>query len=252
MGFRTSSPISDLKAVHSVCTAFSLVSPRRDHVTPSHRPSSERGLERVERRVTRIFAWIMAPVAAVIGLGWWLVQQAPAAVSGREQAGAEQTVPERSRLVLQALQASDWERLAALAHPGKGVRFSPYAFVRTDSDLVFMPDQLRAVATDETVYQWGLADGSGKPIEATLAGYLQGIARADYLSAPQVAYERILKQGNTRINIREAYPGAVFMEFHKPGAGEEADFTWSSLRLVFEQEKGVFYLVGIIRDQWTI
>jgi hypothetical protein len=165
---------------------------------------------------------------------------------------AEQAVRQGARQVLEALQRTDGPELAALVHPRKGVRFSPYAFVRTDGDLVFMPEQLRAMASDQTVYRWGYGDGNGQPIEATLGEYIRGLARADYLSAPQVAYEQVIQQGNTRNNIREAYPAGVFVEFHKPGAGEQADFTWSSLRLVFEQENGTWYLVGIVQDRWTI
>lgn len=175
------------------------------------------------------------------------------APESKDSVAAEQAVRERASSVLEALQASDGKRLADLTHPHKGVRFSPYAFVRTgeDGDLVFTPAQLRELESDQTVYRWGTQDGSGRPIDLTLGDYLKRFAAQDYTAA-QVGYNQILKQGNTRVNIREAYPDGVFVEYHLPGTGEHADFTWSSIRLVFEQGKGTWYLVGVINDRWTI
>lgn len=165
----------------------------------------------------------------------------------------EQVVRERAKLVMTALEAGAGEGVARYVHPSKGVRFSPYAHVRTESggDLVFTPAQLTASASDQTRYTWGIQDGSGEPIVMTLADYLKRFDRA-YLAAGQVGYNQVIKTGNTQNNLREAYPDAVFVEYHLPGTGEQADHNWSSVRLVFQQEKGAWYLVGVINDQWTI
>lgn len=173
--------------------------------------------------------------------------------AGKNAGDTEQVVRDRANLVMQALQAEDGKMLASLAHPGKGVRFSPYAYVRTEAggDLVFKPAQLRELGADQTRYQWGTQDGTGHPIEATLSEYLKRFAR-DYLTDGQVGYNQMIKQGNSKINIHEAYPEGVFVEFYLPGTGEQADFTWSSVRLVFEEERGEWYLVGVIDDQWTM
>lgn len=154
---------------------------------------------------------------------------------------------------MQALQAADGKALAGLAHPSQGVRFSMYAFVHTESggDLVFTAAQLTAIESDQTRYRWGIQDGNGQPYEQTLAGYLQRFDRG-YLTQGQVGYNQVIKLGNTKNNIQQAYPNGIFVEYHLPGTGEQADYNWSSVRLVFEQEKGTWYLVGVISDQWTI
>lgn len=159
---------------------------------------------------------------------------------------------ERALEALHALQGADGQRLADLAHPTKGVRFSPYAAVRTDGDRVFRSDQLRTLSTDQTVYHWGTQDGNGRPIDLTLSEYLQRFVRLKELPTVEVGYNQLLKTGNTRSNITEVYPQGVFVEFHYPGTGEHADYTWSSVRLVLEQVRGTWYLVGVINDQWTI
>lgn len=62
---------------------------------------------------------------------------APADGAAREEAAVA-----RAREALRALREGDVEMLARLAHPEKGIRFSPYAFVRTgsDGDVVLFPE----------------------------------------------------------------------------------------------------------------
>lgn len=165
----------------------------------------------------------------------------------------EKAVRERARLVMTALEAGSGEGVARYVHPTKGVRFSPYAHVRTESggDLVFTAAQLTASASDQNQYTWGIQDGSGEPIKATITDYLKRFDRP-YLAGGQVGYNQVIKTGNTQNNLAQAYPGAVFVEYHLLGTGEQADHNWSSVRLVFQQEKGTWYLVGVISDQWTI
>lgn len=171
--------------------------------------------------------------------------------SGRDP---EKAVRARAQEAMQALQAADGPALAKLAHPSKGVRFSPHGFIRTgqDGDVVLSAAQLKQAATDQTRYRWGFSDGSGEPIESTIAAYLQGFTTREYLRQGQVAYDKIIKQGNTLVNIQEAYPDGHFVEYHLPGTGEQADYNWSSVRLVFEQVRGTWYLVGVSNDRWTI
>ena len=60
-------------------------------------------------------------------------------------------------------------------------------------------------------------------------------------------------QGNSLNNIREFYPGSYFVEYHFSGFDPQyAGMDWQSLRLVFLEEDGVWLLVGIVHDQWTI
>jgi len=53
-------------------------------------------------------------------------------------------------------------------------------------------------------------------------------------------------------NIAEFYPGSSFVEYHFSGFEEKYEgMDWVSLRLVFLQEGGRWYLVGLVNDQWT-
>ncbi|HEY8347824.1 MAG TPA: hypothetical protein VIL07_11255 [Symbiobacteriaceae bacterium] len=163
------------------------------------------------------------------------------------QVGAQEAV--------RALRDKDMDRLAALVHPQKGVRFSPYGHVRAeqDGDRVFTAEQVKTLLQDQTVYLWGYYDGSGEPIEMTFADYYEKfVYDQDFANAPKVAVDHIIGQGNTLINLAEVYPDARFVEYHFPGTSQYSGMDWKSLRLVFEQVDGKWYLVGIVHDQWTI
>jgi hypothetical protein len=165
----------------------------------------------------------------------------------------EEIVAVRAGAVIQALRNRDMETLSMFVHPTQGVRFSAYAFVR-DSDLVFMPDQIKGLLADPSPYVWGAYDGSGLPIELSFAEYYDRfVYDQDFANAEQIGYNQIIGTGNTINNCFEFYPGAMVVEYHFSGfdpAFEGMD--WKSLRLVFQAEGELWYLVGVIHDGWTI
>ncbi len=156
--------------------------------------------------------------------------------------------------VVEAFARRDGERLAGRAHPLKGVRFSPYAYVDVEEDRVFLPAQLRHFWDDATVHVWGHADGSGEPIALTPEQYVERfVLDRDYRAAGRVGVNADQTRGNTVDNAAQAYPQGTRVEYYvepAPGGGAAA-FDWSALRLVFEQVGGRWLLVGVIHDQWT-
>ena len=144
--------------------------------------------------------------------------------------------------------------LATFVHPTKGVRFSPYGYIRTDKeDLVFKRSEISGLLASRRVYNWGTYDGSGDAIKLNFPAYYKKfVYNQDFARAPQVGYNRIVKQGNTIVNVKEAYPRAAFVEYHFPGSKKADRMDWNSLRLIFEKSGGRWYLVGISHDQWTI
>jgi hypothetical protein len=159
----------------------------------------------------------------------------------------------RAREVVVALRDKDMNTLSRIVHPEKGCRFSPYAWA-SDNDLLFTGKQVVYLMEEQTIRRWGYYDGSGRPIDCNFSDYFKiFVYDRDFANAEQMAYNKILEQGNTRINIAEYYPGADFVEFHFSGFEPKyGGMDWRSLRLVFQEKDGEWYLVGIIHDQWTI
>lgn len=76
---------------------------------------------------------------------------------------------------------------------------------------------------------------------------------ADFSNPEEMAVNEQIGRGNTINNIAEFFPGSTFIEYHFSGFEEEyGGMDWVSLRLVFVQEGGQWYLVGLVNDRWTI
>ena len=166
----------------------------------------------------------------------------------------QQWAEQRAAEILIALKNSDPERLATVAHPEEGVRFSPYGYVNLQTDRILKRDQIRQMYVDSTRHLWGHYDGTGDPIRLSFSEYLGAFCYdKDFIEAPEKSYQKIINRGNTLNNAQEVYPDAIILEYHFPGF--EPDYggmDWESLRIVLKELNGQLYLTGIIHDQWTI
>lgn len=163
-------------------------------------------------------------------------------------------VLEASREVVEALEAQDGKRLAALVHPQKGVRFSPSAYVDVARDLIFSRTQVQHFWADNKIYTWGFADGTGDPINATPSQYCgKYIMDRSFLNPTSINVNSDRARGNTNNNAASVYSQGTRVEYYiEPSPGEGApEFDWVALRLVFERSGGFWFLVAVIHDEWT-
>jgi hypothetical protein len=163
------------------------------------------------------------------------------------------TLEESAEQVINALAEKNLASVAEVVHPALGVRFSPYAYVE-DSHQVFTAEELVNLPGSDETYLWGNFDGTGDPIELTFDDYYERfIYSADFANPEQMGVNERIGHGNSINNIEEFYPGSSFVEFHFSGFVEDyGGMDWVSLRLVFIEEDGSWFLVGIVHDQWTI
>jgi hypothetical protein len=206
-------------------------------------------------------AAILMLLAAVIAGAGVYVWQNPQ-IQGKTFWSAKQTptksmresIQYRSDEILHALKDNDMKKLASFVHPDKGVRFTPYSYVNTEKDIVVKAAEVPNLLKDTTKRIWGAYDGSGEPIDLTFDQYFKKfIYDVDFLEAPQIVFNEVIQRGNSINNIKDIYPKATFIEYHFPGFEKKYEgMDWRSLRLVFEKKDNIWYLVGIIHDQWTI
>jgi hypothetical protein len=163
------------------------------------------------------------------------------------------TLEEAAEKVINALAEKDLAAVAEFVHPEQGVRFSPYTYIE-ESHQVFTAKELVNLPGSEDIYLWGTFDGTGDPIELTFDDYYQRfVYSADFANPEQMAVDEELGSSSMINNIADFYPGSSFVEYHFSGFEEEYDgMDWVSLRLVFIEEDGTWFLVGIVHDQWTI
>lgn len=181
------------------------------------------------------------------------LQQATVKPAPAENRELRSIIQEKGDQVLVALKGKDAAELSKYIDPQKGVRFTPYTHINTATDLVFPLTGIPALFSSSTAYTWGSFDGSGAPINLTFSGYYaKFIYDKNFLAAPQVVFNQVLQRGNMINNFATAYPQGVSIEYHFPGfSAQYSGMDWESLKLVFEQTGGNWYLVGIIHEQWT-
>lgn len=169
-------------------------------------------------------------------------------------AEAQRLVGARAAETVAALKKRDGVALAALAHPTKGVRFTPYPFVSTARDVVLMRADLVNAYADTKTRTWGITDGKGDPITLTFSDYnARYIYSRDFAIAPKTSFNHPIGSGNSIDNTADAYPNAVLFEAYDPGPDPAMEsFRWQSLRLLFEDVGGTWFLVGIVHGEWTI
>ena len=170
------------------------------------------------------------------------------------EAAGEQYLFARAFEALTAIKNKDMKKLSGFIHPDKGVRFSPYGYIDTSKHLIFTSSQVSGLLRDKTEYTWGDYDGTGEPIKLMFEGYYKKfVYDVDFANAKIIGNNTVVGHGNTLINIPEVYPAAVFIEYHFPGFDPQYNgMDWRSLRLIFEEKDGIWYIVGIVHDQWTI
>jgi hypothetical protein len=157
-----------------------------------------------------------------------------------------------SKQAILALKSKNMSRLAALAHPTKGVRFSPYGYIDKESNLIFKRAQIAGLWNNRRIYDWGPYDAGEEEIKMRFSKYYgHFIYDRDFARAPQVGYNRVVERGNAIVDIAEKYPKGKFVEYNFPEGADGNVMGWNSLRLVFEKQGGRWYLVGISHDEWT-
>ena len=171
-----------------------------------------------------------------------------------KQAGQNSNLIDTALTVVQLLKEKDMEALAKYIHTYKGVRFSPYGNVEEDNNQLFNSSQVASLLDSTQIYTWGSYDGTGDPIDLNFGDYYNKfIYDKDFASPHIIGNNVIIGKGNTVNNISDVYRNGEFIEFHLTGFNPQFEgMDWESLRLVFENDNGSWYLVGIIHDQWTI
>jgi hypothetical protein len=150
----------------------------------------------------------------------------------------------RGEEVLTAFKTEDYPTLSTLVHPEKGVRFSPFSQVNLKTDIVFRAEEIKNMAGNTTVYEWGKYN-SGKPIKMTFSEYVKALVYdKEYLAGKQHIHEPTMDDMN---NYAEVYPRSVTVSYEYSGSKEKQYLDWKVLILVFEQKDGNWYLVGVIQ-----
>ncbi len=164
--------------------------------------------------------------------------------------GEPSDLQERSVQVVDALSNENFEQLADYVHPEDGVMFSPYSNLDDQAAHVMTAEEISQWAEDQSVYTWGVEDGSGQDIDLTPSEYYnQFLFIRDFSSPDEVNQNQFESRGQVSFNGHEVFPDAEFVEYFVESTDDDLD--WASLQLGFEEQNGEWYVVTIMIDRWT-
>ena len=166
---------------------------------------------------------------------------------------SQQTLKQQALRIQRALANNDFSRITDDIHPTRGVRFSMYAYVRTDTDKVFSREQYAQYLQQSKIrFTWGEKDGTGEALVVPLPEYLRTWIDAKKYNNARITINEFESRGNMIDNVNEAYPNSEVVDFHYKGTAEYDGMDWRGMRLVFDDYQGKRYLIGIVSDRWTV
>lgn len=154
--------------------------------------------------------------------------------------------------ILQSLKTKNYKHFAEFIHPEKGLRFSMYAFVNPNEDKHFSKSDFQKYQPTKTIFTWGARDGSGELYKATINQYLTDWVFVKDFAKSTYSLNEFQGGGNSLNNLKEIYPNKDFTENFIKGTEKYGDMDWNTLRFVFEQFEGKYYIIAVINDRWTI
>lgn len=189
-----------------------------------------------------------------LGEGVDTLRTTPQLDSAQIRLSKDSVLTSLTKEVLTIFKNRQYTKLDSLIHPEEGVRFSPYATVSAE-DKKFSREEFNTLVTSgkNKKVQWGSADGSGDPISLTPAEYFKRfVYDANFVAPEKFDINNFIETGNSVNNLKAKYEGSDFTESHFSGSKKSGGLDWKSVRLVFKEMGGKYYLVGIVHDQWTI
>lgn len=149
------------------------------------------------------------------------------------------------------IREGDYRSLSAYIHPVYGLVFAPYSTINLSSNQCFTPNRVAITAEDSTVYVWGTRYGTDEPIQLTAAQYFSTfVYNRDYIRAPLIGVNHIVKSGNALENVSSIFPEGKFVDLCFPAEGADGS-GWSTLRIVFEPYEGEMKLSALIHSEYT-
>jgi len=201
------------------------------------------------RREADGLTWV--EIESAYGSGWvsaaYLTRQVAAEVVCRDA-----QVQALIDAFVQAVQQRDGAALAGLVSPVHGLTVQHEWW---NPPVTISAAQVRSLFEDETVYFWGLQDGSGMPLEGSFSDaivpLLQEVLQNDFRQVCN-SLEYGVATGGTAGRTLWPYPNLPFVALYRPAPEDAAEMDWRTWALGIVWENGRPYLAALIQYHWEI
>ncbi len=147
--------------------------------------------------------------------------------------------------VVSLLNEGDSGRLIAFTHPQKGIVMTWNVRFGGKEDLTFTREDIENDA--EKRIHWGYTYGRGDEVHMSLYDYMSQLAK------PFHTISKIEKLKNLKgFQCPEGSQCRGYEVFWIDETSKNPEFDWQGLVVIFEKYEGRWYVVGLLRDRWTV
>ena len=169
-----------------------------------------------------------------------------------------------TEIIYRALEQLDYETIASMVHPQLDVTFALYAdygnpaatgSINGGPYISFSREQL--LENNDQIYMFGTHYAAGPEInyEMSLNEYIYDVLIYHYdklLPIREISYnEQLYPRGGIINTIHQYYPEAKYVEYYRYESEESINYdpiSTQSLRFVYQDYEGEWYLTAIVRD----
>lgn len=158
-------------------------------------------------------------------------------------------VLELLRRLESAVGARNNQLLSQITHPERGLR------VRTNwwnPEVRITGAELATLFGNPTDHAWGIADGSGLPINGSFTDVILPLLDKDFTGATTTACRR-LPAGPTAgiVTLPAEYEGTAYVGYHR-AANDELSFDWGTWAVGIEQWQGKYVIAYLVHYAYEI
>ena len=150
--------------------------------------------------------------------------------------------------MIKALSTQDLSAILSLIHPIKGIRLSEMVRFGSKDDKLFTRKQFQTYWKNHRQLNWGYTYGRGDLIRKDLRHYI------DDLALDPGSITKVSKLSNRLRDFPAKGQGKLrgYSLRHTNPHSKTRDYDWRGIIIVLAPYQGHWYVVGMLRDRWTI
>lgn len=150
----------------------------------------------------------------------------------------------------QAIISRDGSQLNGLVAEDRSFRIRRHWW---NPEVVIGYDEIAGLFDDVTSYDWGIADGTGDPIEGSLSEIVVPLIDRDLKDFSESSCNEILHGGTAGlVQIPPTYEGINYYSFYRAAEADEIEFDWGTWVLGIEIWQGTPSLSYLVHYEWEI
>jgi len=151
---------------------------------------------------------------------------------------------------IEAISTKDSDLLDQIIDPERGLRIRRHWW---NPEVMISGEQLVQLFESEERYDWGVADGSGDPIDGTFAEVILPLLERDMIPAQEIGCNEILSGGTAGIvQLPFPYESVNFYSLYRPASPDEIEFNWGAWVVGIEKVLDSYFVSYLVHFEWEI